>query len=106
MGHVRHSFLIQHSEFNGTYKNPFKFRGRGIKYTKWRTIDMRSFLGDAKVRFLELMKERDPAKIQRYRVRYKNQTVITPAGRVYERLSLDSKYLKYVETLPGMENEL
>lgn len=108
MGHASSTYLLQVSEFNGTYKNKFKSGGRGIKYTKWMTIDGRMQLADAKALWLEKHAAKDPAKITRYRVRFKGQTVISHQGRVYEMytggLGDTEKWMKYVDTLPGCED--
>jgi hypothetical protein len=110
MGHASSSYLLQVSEFSGTYKNPFKPGGRGIKYTKWVTIDGSMILVDAKVKWLDYHSKKDPAKVTRYRVRFKGQTVITHQGRVYQQRSDKSRdgsvtasWMEYVETLPGCE---
>jgi hypothetical protein len=31
-------FLLQESHYAGTYSNPFKYRGKGVKYSKWVTV--------------------------------------------------------------------
>ncbi len=109
MGHASSSYLLQVSEFNGTYNNCYKPGGRGIKYTKWMTIDGRMQLADAKALWLEKHAQKDPAKITRYRVRFKGQTVINHQGRVYQAemaLGGHQIHMRYVETLPGMEGEI
>jgi hypothetical protein len=49
----------------------------------------------------------DPAKVTRYRVRFKGQTVISHQGRVYEMytggLGGKEKWMRYIETLEGCE---
>jgi len=87
MGHASSTFLLQVSGFNGTYDNPYKRGGRGVRYTKWKTVDGRMFLIDAKKMWLEYNSGKDPATVLRYRVRYKGQTVIDHQGRVYERVT-------------------
>jgi len=110
MGHASSSYLLQVSEFNGTYKNKYKPGGRGIKYTKWMTIDGRMQLVDAKAMWLDYYSKKDPAKITRYRVRFKGKTVISHQGRVYEQCSNTysngdpcETWMRYVETLAGCE---
>jgi|SRR5271166_1928422 len=107
MGHASSSYLLQVSEFNGTYKNKFKSGGRGIKYTKWVTVDGRMSLADAKELWLSHLLKHDPAKITRYRVRFKGQTVISHQGRVYEKYTnadATQSWMTFVETLPGCED--
>ena len=105
MGHASSTFLLQVSEFDRLYKNPYKQGGRGIKYTKWKTIDGRMFLKDAKEMWLEYFRQKDPAKLTKYRVRYKGQTVISNEGRVYERVTAPGTngkgegWMRFVEEL-------
>jgi hypothetical protein len=106
MGHASSSYLLQVSEFSGTYKNPFKPGGHGIKYTKWVTIDGSMILVDAKVKWLDYHSKKDPAKVTRYRVRFMGKTVISHQGRVYKaELALGGRqtHMRYIETLPGCE---
>jgi hypothetical protein len=89
MGHASSSYWLQVSEFAGTYDNPYKPGGRGIKYTKWKTIDGRwagiGGIKEAKVMWLEHYRQRDLAKITKLRVRYRGKTVIDHQGHVYEQ---------------------
>jgi hypothetical protein len=109
MGHASSTYLLQVSEFGGTYKNPFKSGGRGIKYTKWQTIDGRpsgATMDSVKQMWKAYHDGRDPAKITRYRVRYKGQTVISHQGRVYQaEMALGGRqiHMRYVETIKGCE---
>jgi hypothetical protein len=85
MGHASSSYWLQISEYAGTYSNPYKRGGKGRKFTKWKTVDGRTYLHDAKKMWLEYYQQKDPAKLTKFRVRYKGQTVITHQGRVYEQ---------------------
>lgn len=86
MGQAVSNFLLQVSEFAGTYSNPFKRGGKGVKFTKWRTIgtiaphDVKA----AKNLWKDSYNQRDSAKLERFRVTYKGKTLINPEGRVYE----------------------
>jgi hypothetical protein len=108
MGHASSTYLLQVSEFNGTYKNPFKSGGRGIKYTKWRTVGgmaSGAAMHEVKKMWLDAFASIDPAKIMRYRVRYKGQTIISHQGRVYKQYTpeIGKPWMTFVETLPGCE---
>ena len=105
MGHASSSYLMQESHFNGFYYNPFKHQQRGLKYTKWITVDGRLSLADAKTMWLEAHAGRNEKQVQSYRVTFKGKTVIDPRGRVYEQKqdSDGGKWMGYVETLPGCE---
>jgi len=95
MGHIPSLYLIQISEYAGTYKNPFKLGGRGVKWSKWKTIDMRNFLDEAKTSWKAYNAAKQPT--QRYRVLYQRKTVINPEGRVYEKRA--DGYLYFVEEI-------
>ena len=108
MGHASSSYLIQVSEFGGTYSNPYKQGGKGIKYTPWKTIDGRSLLNaganlsEVKKAWLEYNSKKDPAKITRYRVTYKGKTIIDHQGRVYEEYTqpgTGDTWMRFVEEL-------
>jgi hypothetical protein len=105
MGHASSTYLLQVSEFNGTYKNRFKAGGRGIKYTKWQTIGGRpsgASMDEVKAMWKEAFDAKDPAKITRYRVQFKGQTIITHQGRVYAAdLAFGGR--RYVGTIEGCE---
>lgn len=108
MGHATSTYLLQTSQFSGTYRNPFKSGGRGVKYTKWITVGGRpsgASFDEVKAMFLEAHNGRDQKQLQRYRVTFKGKSVIDPRGRVYEvkQDSDGTKWMGYVETLPGCE---
>jgi hypothetical protein len=106
MGHASSSFLLQQQEFDRTYSNPYKQGGKGIKYTKWRTVSGFSHISGgleaAKKWWKESYEQRDPAKLTRFRVQYKGKTVINPEGRVYQaELALGGRqiHMRFVEAL-------
>jgi hypothetical protein len=102
MGHIPSLYLIQSCEFDRFYSNPMKRGGRGLKFTKWRTIDMRNTLPEAKAMWKEYFTQQDPAKVTKFRVRFKNKTVINPEGRVYEEYTqpgTGDKWMRFVEDL-------
>ena len=108
MGHIRHMYLLQMSEFAGYYKNPFKFRGRGIKYTKWKTVGAcNGTCSNAEIKgmWLEAHNARDQQKLQRYRVLYKRDVIISHTGRVYERYVVNpsESWMRMKEIIPGCE---
>jgi hypothetical protein len=102
MGHASSSYLLQVSEYAGTYSNPFKPNGKGMRFTKWKTVDGRSEgiggIKGAKEMWLEHFRQRDPAKLTKFRVQYRGKTVISHQGRVYEQRG-DGMY--FVEDLLG-----
>jgi hypothetical protein len=100
------NYLIQTNHFVGYYKNPFKPQGRGLKFSKWVTVDAASDMGHAKAQFLDLYAKRDQTKLEHVRCTYLGKVVINQSGRVYEpKQDADgTKWMGYVETLPGMED--
>jgi hypothetical protein len=101
MGHASSSWWLQSSEYNGTYRNKFKRGGRGVRWTPWKTVDGRcevtGGMDGAKKMWLEAHQQRDPAKLTRFRVRYKGKVVVNEDGNVYA--IEEGRYLRFVESL-------
>ena len=69
MGHIRPLYLVQSCELisNAGAKRQ--------KFSKWKTIDMRNTLPEAKTVLSEYFGQRNPAKLVKFRVRYNRETV-------------------------------
>jgi hypothetical protein len=111
MGHATSSYLLQTSQYGGTYRNPFKQGGKGVKYTKWVTVNGRpsgATMDEVKAMWQEAYAKRNESQLQRFRVTFKGKTVIDQRGRVYEKYTQPGEggetWMRYVETLPGMED--
>lgn len=73
-------FLLQSSYCDGTYRNPFKRGGVGMRFSKWRTVDAFNSFEEAKEAFLNFKLN----GMTRRRVSVGGKVVINPEGRVYE----------------------
>ena len=104
------NYLLQTSECNGFYNNPFKHGGKALRYTPWKTVAL--IPGDTPLpNVMEVFKaahdRRDKTKLARYHVVLDGVTVIKPNGKVYVRKSDEyGTFIQCIGCVPGMEHEI
>lgn len=96
-------FLLQTSTNAGTYRNPFKSGGYGIRYSPWKTEQKLDTMEQAKDAFRNF----NQSGLKRRRIVQDGRVMINAEGRVFEidEYWADSacthkmKGLRYVETI-------
>jgi len=99
-------FLLQESHYAGTYSNPFKYQGKGVKYSKWVTVRAAIDQRQAELLWQEFQERRDQKQLQRYRVVFGGKVIVNPRGSVYaSELALGGQvtHMRFVKKLPGGE---
>ena len=74
-------FLLQSSACAGTYRNPFKEGGTGLRFTPWRTVGKHNTLEEAKQAWLTFNAS---VGMRRRRIVHKSKVLVNDEGRMYE----------------------